>query len=120
MFKENRIISISSRLIEFWCFGLPVGLGVGGGWLGVGGGWLGCPPHMCTCTRTRGKHDNFMQMAAPLGEYLGIPYDVIRTCMRMCACTCVCMWVACTLLPPPNHPPTPRPQGGSLESVKIQ
>ena len=47
IFKQNRIISISSRLIEFWCFGLPVALGMGGGWMGVGGGW-GCPPHMCT------------------------------------------------------------------------
>ena len=36
MFKQNRIISISSRLIEFWCFGLPAALGVGGGgWIGV-------------------------------------------------------------------------------------
>ena len=49
----------------------------GGGW---GGGWLGGAPHTCahtlTCmhTHTRkcahGKHDNFMQMAAPIG---GIP-----------------------------------------------
>ena len=36
----------------------------------------GCPTHMCTCmrmharTRACGKHDNFMQMAAPIG---GIP-----------------------------------------------
>ena len=44
----------------------------------------GCPTHMCThmcmhthahmhahaCTRAHGKHDNFMQMAAPIG---GIP-----------------------------------------------
>ena len=54
------------------------------GWGGVDGwGWGvvgGCPPHMCTCmhtcthmharTCTRVKHDNFMQMAAPIG---GIP-----------------------------------------------
>ena len=39
------------------------------------GGWE-VPPHMCTgmCmhahARTCGKHDNFMQMAAPIG---GIP-----------------------------------------------
>ena len=43
---------------------------------GVGGGW-GMPPtraHACahthTCTCMHGKHDNFMQMAAPIG---GIP-----------------------------------------------
>ena len=40
-----------------------------------GGGWLGVPPthmhvHVHACTRTHGKHDNFMQMAAPIG---GIP-----------------------------------------------
>ena len=52
------------------------------GWGGVGGwGWEvvgGCPLHTCTHTharthahtRTCGKHDNFMQMAAPIG---GIP-----------------------------------------------
>ena len=43
-----------------------------------GGGWLRGAPHTCahahagmhTHTRTRVKHDNFMQMAAPIG---GIP-----------------------------------------------
>ena len=49
---------------------------LGGGWVldGVGGGW-GVPPthvhmHAYAHTRTCGKHDNFMQMAAPIG---GIP-----------------------------------------------
>ena len=48
-----------------------------GGWVDGGGGWLGVPPthvhmhaHAHTCTCTCGKHDNFMQMAAPIG---GIP-----------------------------------------------
>ena len=51
-----------------------------GGWVDVGTGWLGGAPytraharahmhaHACTCMC--GKHDNFMQMAAPIG---GIP-----------------------------------------------
>ena len=50
--------------------------GWGGGFMGVGGGW-GVPPtqvHACTHahahTHMCGKHDNFMQMAAPIG---GIP-----------------------------------------------
>ena len=30
IFKQNRISLISSRLIEFWCFGLSAALGVGG------------------------------------------------------------------------------------------
>ena len=50
---NNRIISISSGLIEFWCFGLPAALGrgqVGGGVSGASGG-MGVSPH--TCTRMR-------------------------------------------------------------------
>ena len=81
IFKQNRIISISSRLIEFWCFGLPVALRVGGCLDDGGGGW-GYPPHMCTCTRMhtcthtfmRGKHDNFTQMAASIG-FLGNSWE---------------------------------------------
>ena len=81
------------------------------------GGWeLGVPPHMCTFmhmhTCMRGKHDNFMQLATPLGESLGIPYDVIH----MCACMCVCAHVCGA----PFHHPTPTPQGGPQESIKIQ
>ena len=79
----------------------------------------GCPPHTCTCTRMHActhacvKHDNFMQMAAPIWESLGIPYDVICACACMCvhACVCVCMCVGGTLSPPPppsTHPFTPR------------
>ena len=47
IFKQNRIISISSGLIEFCCFGLPAALGrgqVGGGVSGASGGMGGCPP----------------------------------------------------------------------------
>ena len=75
MFKQNQIISISSGLIEFWCFGLPAALGVGG-WMDE----VGVAPHTCahacahmhthTCTHAHVKHDNFMQMATPIG---GIP-----------------------------------------------
>ena len=41
----------------------------------VGGDPYTCT-HMCMHAHTHmhGKHDNFMQMAAPIG---GIPYDVI-------------------------------------------
>ena len=91
--------------------------------MGVWGGW-GCP-HTCAharaCTHAHartcmcGKHDNSMQMAAPIGfgEIPGIPYDVICSCacVHMCACTCMCTWVGCTLSPPPppsTHPPTPQ------------
>ena len=70
-----------SGSLWLWGWGGWVDGGGGdGGWVDGGGGDWGCPPHMCThmCmhthvhahTRTRGKHDNFMQMAAPIG---GIP-----------------------------------------------
>ena len=73
----------------------------GGGWVDEGG------PHTCVhacthahaCTCMRGKHDNFMQMANPLGESMGIPYDVI------CACAHV---QGHPLTTPYPHPPTPR------------
>ena len=99
-----------------------------GGWVdGVGDGW-GVPPthvhmhahaHAHTCMR--GKHDNSMQMAAPIGfgEIPGIPYDVICACvcMRMCACACMCMCVG----GPCHHPPPPSTHPPHLqESVKIQ
>ena len=107
--------------------------GVGGGW---GAGWMGwgvvggCPPHMCihmrmpTHARTcmRGKHDNSMQMAAPIGfgEIPGIPYDVICACMCMCVHVCAHVWGGPCHHPHP-HPPNPHPQGGGPpESVKIQ
>ena len=79
--------------------------------MGLGGGG-GCPPHMCTCTRMHTHaqtcthtHACVVKMIIsckwppPLGEYLGIPYDVIRTCMHACACG----WGA-----PSHHPLPPR------------
>ena len=43
--SNNGNISISSGLIEFWCFGLPVAVGDGGRWVrcGVVGG---APTHV--------------------------------------------------------------------------
>ena len=97
----------------------------GGGWLGgVGGGW-GVPPthvHMHARTCMRGKHDNSMQMAAPIGfgEIPGIPYDVICACACVHACACARVGGGPCHHPTPIHPP-PTPQGGgSPESVKIQ
>ena len=92
-------------------FRAPCGSG-GGGWVDGGGGCPHTHAHTCTC----GKHDNFTQMAAPIGESLGIPYDVIHMCM------CVHVHVCGGTLSPPSthiHPP-PTPQGGPPESVKMQ
>ena len=93
-----------------------------GGWVDGGGGWLGGAPHTCAhtqaCTHThtftcmRGKHDNSMQMAAPIGfgEIPGIPYDVIHVCTCVHARACACVWGDPVTTPHP-HPPTP--QGGN-------
>ena len=84
---------------------------LGGGWMGVGGSW-GCPLHMCTrthahaCTRTCGKHDNFMQMAAPIG---GIPGNFLWCHMHVHAHACAHGWDAPSHHPPPpSIPPPPR------------
>ena len=78
--SSNRI-ELSRLVQDLLNFGVLGSLwlwGWGGGWMGVGGGCR-CPhthAHTCTCmhvharTRMRGKHDNFMQMATPIG---GIP-----------------------------------------------
>ena len=79
--SSNRI-ELSRLVQDLLNFGVLGSLwlwGWGVGWLYEGGGWLGDVPqhaHACTCTyahartRAHGKHDNFMQMAAPIG---GIP-----------------------------------------------
>ena len=102
---------------SLWLWGWEGGLG---GCMGVGGGWE-VPPHTCTCMHAHihVKHDNFnCKWQPPLGESLGIPYDVIhaRACVHMHACMCMCMCVECTLSPPPtpiHPPPTPHPPGGT-------
>ena len=88
------------------------------GWVDGGGG---CPPHTCTCMRMhartcmRGKHDNSMQMAAPIG-FWGNPRDSLwcHTCVCMRAHVCMHVHVdVCggILSPPltPIHPPPPPP-----------
>ena len=101
----------------------------GGGWLevGGGGGW-GYPPHTCTCMHTHTcmhAHVCVLNMIIsckwppPLGESLGIPYDVI------CACVCMCMHaymcVRGTLSPPatPIHPPPHPPRGDPQNHSKF-
>ena len=104
-----------------------------GGWVDGGGGWLGGAPHTCphalacththACTCMRGKHDNSMQMAAPIGfgEIPGIPYDVIHACTCVHACMCMCVGGDPVTTPHPHPPTPPTPQGGGPpESVKIQ
>ena len=106
--------------LQLWGWGVD-----GWGWGVVGGGgWLGVPPthvHMHAHAHMRTHtHVHVLNMIIsckwppPMGESLGISYDVIR----MCACMCTYVWDTLSPPPPPsNHPP---PQGGPLESVKIQ
>ena len=110
-----------------------------GGW---GWGWLGSVPHTCAhactctyvhaCTHTCGKHDNFMQMSAPIG---GIPGNSLWCHMHVCVHVhpCICVHVhVCgghpLTTPPPTSTPPPTPPGGTpgisqnsitLELIKI-
>ena len=108
---------LDQDILKFHCFGCyPPYLG---GWemSGWGCGWVGQPPHMCThacmhtCVRTHMyayRHDNFMQMAAPIGiSHLEFPM-MSYVCVR--ACMCMCVGVAHTHPHPhqPTHPPTPQ------------
>ena len=118
--SSNRI-ELSQLVQDLLNFGVSGSLRL----LGVGGGW-GVPPrhvHMHVHARTHTHaHAHMLNMIIsckwppPLGESLGIPYDVICACacMHMCVCTYMCMCVGGTLSPPPTpmHPP-PHPPGGT-------
>ena len=130
--SSNRIelSQLVQDLLNFGVLGSLQLWGWGGGWMGVGGGWGVSPTrvHVHTCMRTH-VHARVLNMIisckwpSPLGESLGIPYDVIRTCACVCmhACTCVCTCVgAPSHHPHPHPPPHPPPRGGPPESVKIQ
>ena len=102
--------------LRLWGWGVG-----GGGWLG-GRGWgmVGGCPH--TCAHTHACVVNMIiscKWLPPLGESLGIPYDVIHTCV----CECMCTWMGCTLSPPPTpqRGGTPRIIQNSiaLELIKI-
>ena len=93
----------------FWA---PYSSGGGFGWMGWG--WLGGVSHTCahacacmhthTCTCMCGKHDNFMQMATPIG---GIHGNSLWCHMHICVDGCVCMHMHVHMCggAPPHHPP---------------
>ena len=127
--SSNRI-ELSQLVQDLLNFGVSGSLRLWG-W-GVGGfGWgvIGGCPHTCahthTCTHTHTCVVNMIiscKWPPPLGEYLGIPYDVICMCMCVRACMCMCTWVGYTLSPPPTpiHPSPYPPGRGTPESFKIQ
>ena len=130
--SSNRI-ELSQLVQDLLNFGVSGSLWLwgGGGWTGMGGGW-GVPPthmhmhmHVCTCTHAHAHMVNMIILCKwppPLGESLGIPYDVIHvcTCMHVHACAHVWGTPSHHPLPTSTHPPPPTPQGGPPESVKIQ
>ena len=127
MFEESSNRIELSRLVQdLLNFGVLGSLLVSGwGWIVGGGGWLGVPPpkhaharthtHMHACPCTCVKHDNFMQMAAPIG---GIPGNSLWCHTRMCvharACVHMCVHMCGGTLSPPPTPihPAPPPPGG--------
>ena len=99
------------------------------GW-GVVGDALHTCAHTCKHTHAHVCVVNMIiscKWLPPLGESLGIPYDVIHACACMHACACACVWGASSHHPPP-HPTTHPPPGGTprisqnsiaLELIKI-
>ena len=91
--------------------------------------------HACMQVHRRAymyKHDNFMQMAAPIGKSWGIPLWHHCSCARASAhvCVCVCAWEhVCGVspkqpdrVPPPSTHPYPRREWTpeiSQKSIKI-
>ena len=127
--SSNRI-ELSRLVQELLKFGVSGSLwlwGVGG-WMDRGGGGWGVSPthmHMHACTHTH-AHACVVNMIIsckwlpPLGESMGIPYDVIHTCACVCVRVHVCGGHPLTTPhpihpsppPPSTHPPHP-PEGGT-------
>ena len=130
--SSNRIelSRLVQDLLNFGVLGSLRLLGWGGGCMGVGGGW-GVPPthvhmpaHARTCTHAHARVVNMIiscKWPPPLGEYLGIPYDVIRACVRVRACACVRVRVHVggmhPLTTPHPHTPTPPPPRGGTPGI---
>ena len=119
--SSNRI-ELSGLVQDLLNFGILGSLrlwGWGVGCMGVAGGW-GVPPthaHMHVHGHTHmHTHAHVVNMIIsckwppPLGESLGIPYDVIHACVCVHVHVCACVWGAPSHHPPPTstHPPTPR------------
>ena len=126
--SSNRI-ELSRLVQDLLNFGVSGSLrlwGWGCGWMGWG--WLeGAPTHVhmhahtFMCTHAHASVVNMIiscKWPPPLGEPLGIPYDVICACMCMCMCACMCV---CTLVGAPSHhiplPSTHPPSPGGIPGI---
>ena len=128
--SSNRI-ELSRLVQELLNFGVLGSLRLWVGWEMDGdGGWLKGAPHTRTharacmhtyaCTRMH-AHAHVLNMIIsckwppPLGESLGILYDVIR--VYACMCVCVHMCGGHPLTTPHPHPPTPSPPKGGTPGI---
>ena len=121
IFKQNRIILISSSVIEFLLnLGFPQG--VAGGWIGVGVGmgvwgmFHACMHmHMHACC----KHDKHGCLNG--GSHLQFLYMYTCLCVCVHSCTYVCTWMGTPLMlpePPPSFP-LPRAAGSPKHQNSI-
>ena len=104
-------------------------VGGGGGWVYGVGVVVRCPPHMCTCMHAH-AHACVVNMIIsckwppPLGESLGIPYDVIHACRCMNvhahAYVHVCAHVWGHPLTTPTQPPPGGTPGISQNSIALE
>ena len=117
--ESSKRIELSQLVQDLLNIGVSGSLQLwGGGWVDGGGGGWEVPPHMCTCMHAHAHVVNMIiscKWPPPLGESLGIPYDVVHmyACVHVHACMCMCMWVGGTLSPPPTHIHPPPPPGGT-------
>ena len=136
--NRTKLSQLVQDLLNFDVLGSLRLWGWGGGWMGWG--WLGGDPthvhmhaHTHTCMHACARmctyaHAHVLYMIIsckwppPLGESLGIPYDVICVCacmhMHTCACMCTCVGA------PSHHPPPPsthplNPQGDPWNHSKF-
>ena len=118
--SSNRIelSRLVQDLLNFGVLGSLRVWGWGSGWMG-----LGVPPthvhmqvHACTCTHAHAHVLNMIiscKWPPPLGESLGIPYDVIHACACVHAHACARVWGAPSHHPHPHPPSPPPPPGGT-------
>ena len=131
--KSSNRIELSRLVQDLLNFGVSGSLQLWGvGWVtgGWGGAGWGVPSNTCAFGFPRlwgvgHAHACMVNMIIlckwppPLGESLGIPYDVKHTCVCMCMCMCVCMHVNVyggTLSPPSTHIHPPPPPGGDPQN----
>ena len=119
--SSNRI-ELSRLVQELFNFGVLGSLQLWGWGVGGWGGWGVPPTHMYTHMHTHTCIVNMIiscKWPPPLGESLGIHYDVICVCMHVCVCMCG----RHPLTTPTHihpHPPTPPPPGISQNSIALE